>query len=461
MKHAILLVPLGIVFALTACAMAPPAIPDRASLRPPVVEFGPASPEADAPPTAAMTLDEAVEAALLENPTLRAEFAKFEAMALRVPQATSLPDPRVTYTQFVDGVQTRTGEQEFAAGVSQMFPWFGELRLQGRIANSEALQSLAGYRTGMLDVKRDVTVAWHRLAYEQAAETLAREEKLVLEQSIAAAAAVYGSGRGSRSALLNAQTELVRIENELLGYPARIEELREDLRRLLRSGFDVAVPPLDADDVSESAIPGAKASAERALALRPELEGLRLRESQARLEHELARKDDYPDITLGLNYVGIGDRPDNPAGPMAPRDEGDDAWGATVGFNIPLPNARRRAAKQQALKEREAAEWRRIAAEEEIGAVVRSLLPKLMALEGRQEILRGSLLPLAEEARAVAQASYVAGEATFLNVLEAERTLIAVRADLLRLRRDSLLAIAELERAIGASLTHEPLEPQS
>lgn len=134
-----------------------------------------------------------------------------------------------------------------------------------------------------------------------------------------------------------------------------------------------------------------------------------------------------------------------------------DEWGVAVGINIPIPNARRRAAKEQALRKREEAEWRRIAAESTAEQGVRGLLPRLTSLQRQLDILRENLMPLAEEAYVTNQTGYTSGQTTFLELLDSQRTLIAVRRDLLQARRDYLLIITELERAVGGSLTSEEL----
>lgn len=453
---------LGLSLGLSACSARPLVSPDRHGLRPPVITDA----QHSTPPivssrvvatSGTLTLEAAIETAFINNPSLQADFSAFEAAALDVPQVSSLMDPRVSYTQFVEGVQTRTGEQQFVAGVSQMFPWFGKLGLQGDIARSKAMQSLQSYRSRMLEVREQVQQAWYGVAYELAALKLAEEDRRTVVQTLEVASALYGAGQRGRGALLQSQTELARIENELTGYPARIAAFREELVRLLFVEKVDDVAPLDDALSGPFMLPDVSRLIAEAVALRPEIERFLLGEEQAQLRFELARKDYYPDLTFGLNYVGVGDRPDNPSGAMAPSDEGDEAWGASVGFNIPIPNARRRAAKQQALRQGEEAQWRRIAAESEIEREVRSLLPRLTSLNQQLIILRSNLLPLAEEAYATNQSGYTSGQATFLDLLDAQRTFISVRRDMLRTRRDYLLSIAELERTVGGSLTKEEL----
>lgn len=396
-----------------------------------------------------LTLDEAIRRTLLDNPELKASYLEFEAMALESPQASAWPDPRVTYTKFIDSVQTRTGEQEFIAGVSQTFPWFGTLGLRGRLADQKAQQALEDWRVRALDLERDVALAWHELAYTQAAERLELEDKTTLENALSAAAALYANGQQGREAMLKAQTELTRVENRLLQYPASIARLQARLQRLLSSGQPVEIKPVKIEQTApdDGTIAGL---IEQAFDQRPELRAIKDQRDQAETQWRLAKKNDYPQITVGAGWIGIGDNPMS-----NPIDEGKDAWNVTLGFTIPLPHAGRRAAKRQALKKQDEAATRMIAAQERIEEEIRALIPRLRSLEKQQAILRDSLIPLAEETLAVSQSSYASGEASFLDLLEAQRTHIGVRRDLLDVQLDLNLAQTGLKRALGATAAPE------
>ncbi len=441
---------------LSSCSvMVAPQAPGFSELRPGPVQFADATSVNMTEPrekltTETMTLSQVIETALLNHPDLRADFAAFEKAAQKVPQVSSLEDPRVNYTQFVEGVQTRVGEQQFVASVNQMFPWFGKLRLWGEIAHKEAYQALESYRSRMLDVRKEVQMSWYRLGYERKAYELALEDKRIIRQTLDAAAALYSSGEQDRGALLQAQTKLARIDNELMGYPARIAALEEELARLTYTDHINVDLKFDTSERDDWDLPDADVIVAKAISLRPEIERYRLGEEQADLRHELAKKEYYPDLVLGLTYVGVGDNPS-----ANPSDEGDDAWGATFGFNIPIPNPRRKAAREEALAQREEATWRRLSVESQIAKDIRSLLPQLQSYDQQLLILHQEILPLADEAYAATEAAYTSGQSTYLDLLETQRTLISVRRDILRTHRDYLLAVSELERVVGGSLKKE------
>jgi outer membrane protein TolC len=80
-----------------------------------------------------------LEYAAQHNPGAEAAFNRWKAAIERIPQAKALPDPRLNLGHYFREVETRVGPQQQSLGLSQMFPWFGTLRLRGDIAAQEAL----------------------------------------------------------------------------------------------------------------------------------------------------------------------------------------------------------------------------------------------------------------------------------------------------------------------------------
>lgn len=71
---------------------------------------------------ASSTLDDYVRHALFHSPAVEAAYQRWRVAAEQLPQARSLPDPRLTLGFYLDEVETRTGAQQARVGLLQAFP---------------------------------------------------------------------------------------------------------------------------------------------------------------------------------------------------------------------------------------------------------------------------------------------------------------------------------------------------
>lgn len=397
----------------------------------------------DSPATVTLKLEDLLNQAIQNNPMLRAEFARYQASREQIAQARSLPDPMLEFELM--NVQRSADSRDLEVMLSQMFPWFGKLRLMGEMARAESDAMAAEYHTALLDVVREVSAAFARLEFEYAAWELGREEKHLLEQILQTLNTAYAAGKQGRQEILKTQTELARVENALVGFPASIHALMVDLNRLTGAPADRLMPPPTATAASRIDIPAAEWLA-LARAQRPELERLRHLMGKTDAQVRLARKDYFPDFTIGVEYGTNVD-----SGGMS--DGESDWWNMTLGFNIPIPNARRRAQTRQAELENVELERRLDATDLDIATALRVTEINLINLMQQQTIFEDSLIPLAEETLEVSRQEYRAGKAAFIDLLDAERVRLNVRLEYLQLRRDYQLALAELGRTVGGVIT--------
>jgi cobalt-zinc-cadmium efflux system outer membrane protein len=187
-----------------------------------------------------------------------------------------------------------------------------------------------------------------------------------------------------------------------------------------------------------------------ALARRPELHQTESEIERSRKRLSLSREQYWPDVSLGVNYIGIDDRPDDPAIP--PSDEGDDAWAVALAVNIPVPDAGRRARVRHAEKQVDEALLKRESTEDRIRSEIESALARLRSLHGQLRAYEDSLLPLAREMFAASESEYQAGTGTFLDLLDSERTLLRTLLSYVRTVRDYQWTFADLERALGSPI---------
>jgi len=440
---------------LSGCALRPPDIPDRSAM------LRTASPARSASlndsalpnrlPVLPASLEQAVEIALLNNPELKAEYARIQALALDVPQVSSLDDPMFMVLQ-QEPFRGPEGERENMATLTQTFPWFGKRALRGRIAQTETLEAVEEYRSAALDMRREVSLVWHGLLFELESRRLLNEERTLLAANEDATLALYRAGQRDRGGMLRAQTESAMLGSDMLENEAEIIRQRRELERLL--GAELAgewTPAVEGDQPLEPLPLGVENLISIALENRPELAAYRQAQDRAKLQEELARSDFYPDLTLGAGYAAMGM---NTGGYYdADSDERTDNWQASLSLNIPLPNARRRAAVAQAQHRAEEAEQRELAGALEIVKTIQATLAMLEALRSQHGVYVVSIIPLADEAHHASEAAYRSGQNSYVDLLDAQRALLGARRDLLRFTRDYHRTMTELERAIGLPLS--------
>ena len=137
--------------------------------------------QAPAPPRSSEALFERAELesylayGLMHSAQLRAAFEAWRAATERVEQASTLPDPRLSFGQFIEEVQTRTGPQERRIGLSQAFPWPGKLNAKADLATRNAEAAWEQVEEERLRVARRIEVAFHEYAFLASELSITRE----------------------------------------------------------------------------------------------------------------------------------------------------------------------------------------------------------------------------------------------------------------------------------------------
>ncbi|MEQ9689334.1 MAG: TolC family protein [Hoeflea sp. D1-CHI-28] len=165
--------------------------------------------------------------------------------------------------------------------------------------------------------------------------------------------------------------------------------------------------------------------------LQSEAEVLR---SQA--EFEMQRREALPDLTVS-------------AGIRRFHDNDDSAF--VVGLSIPIPVFdRKQGAIRRARAELVAAEADLAASRLRLANAVAAARTRLAAARDNVTALRADILPKAEEAFFFAEEGYRQGKFSYLDVLDAQRTLFEGRRELLDALQSFHESRAELERLAGA-----------
>ena len=400
-----------------------------------------------AAPPVATALPRSLNALLVvaeeHNGDLRSARAAAEEARSAAAAAGALPDPRLSLGWFAREVETRVGPQQWKVGLSQTFPGRGKLSTAAAIArlNARALSSMAD--EVRLRVLTDVIRAWAEYGYLGRATAVTNDNLRLLEELESVALASYRSGRASYGDVVRAQIETERLRDRLTGLVAHRDALSAAVTAA--AGLRAAGPLPFPDDSSPPEPLAEEASLEGLLLERnPSLAAARVDAEAAQAGLRLAHRARRPDVTLGLETIGTGE-----AAMAGVPDSGKDPLVASISFNLPLrsaPYADRIRAARQRLTGREA----------RVTQLMEALMARLRAARFRVEdarrrrlLYRDSLVPMATQALEVLRTGFAAGRGDFLDLVDAERTLLEFRLAVERALADEDVARADVEALVG------------
>jgi len=393
-----------------------------------------------------------VEAALRENPGLKEAEAAWKAALQRVRVVSGLPDPTLVVVAFVESIETRVGPQEAALMLTQKLPWFGKPPAAGEAALEAALEKAWTWRSLQRETVLEVKEAFYELGYLAEALQVTDEDLATLKRYERIALTRYETGRGIQQNVVKVQTEITRLSQRriVLGEQRRIARKRLALlagRPLQETEAGATRETVQPVDLRQVRLPELVQKAQKNRdELQAGLHAVRARRQEVRL----ARNQYGPDLTLGLNYVVVGDRRD-PAGLRdPPPDNGRDAVGVVAGINLPIWFHKVGAGVNEAELEEHRARAACASREDRAIFELQDAYISLESLGEQLALYQDALLPQARQALASSEAAYETGKVSFLELLDSERFLLSVRYGLARVKADYRAAQARMERALCA-----------
>ena len=165
---------------------------------------------------------------------------------------------------------------------------------------------------------------------------------------------------------------------------------------------------------------------------------------------QLARRNYWPDFTLGASFANVLGRRDLPDIASPPEGNGKNIWAITAGVNIPIWRRKYNAGVLEATQDKIASREGYRDAVNSVEAAVRAIGFRIQTLEEQMSLFENTLLPQARQALRSTDAAYSTGTLGVLELLDSERVLLGVRLSLAQFRSDYMKSLAEMERAIGA-----------
>ena len=442
----------GILILLFSGCSVPSKRPPSSPIRVPLIEKAPAGEawESHLKQSASQpqlrsraALDEFRLYAAAHNPGLRALYQRWQAQAERAPQVRALPEPRFTYTEYLRSVETRTGPQERSFALNQAFPWFGKLSLRGSIEEKKAAAAWQRFLGAQLALDHQLRATYADYFYLGRSVAVTRENLELLSRLEGVARGKFAAGAENHPDLIRLQVEIGRLEDRLKTLLDMKRPLQAKLNALLSrpAETEIAWPTeLSEDEFELDGEQLARLLEEH----NPELVALQDEIDSSDLKRDLAAKEYFPDVSLGIQTIAT----DSAVMPNT-RDSGEDPWMVSFSVELPLWFSKYRAGEREAEANSFATRQKRNDATNRLVSEVELALYELRDAKRRAELYADTLTRKAEEALASTEASFQADSSDFLDLIDAERVLLEFQLSRERARADRLRAQAKLDRHLG------------
>ncbi|MDD5064656.1 MAG: TolC family protein [Phycisphaerae bacterium] len=387
-------------------------------------------------------LEDYLQYASLNNANLKAMFEEWRAALEQIPQTKALPDPQLQY-----GYYARQSEMQMnqMVGVMQMFPWFGKIDARTEVAAKSAEAAQQKYRGAQLTLFKEVKEGFYEYVYLAKATEIAKENLELLRYFEEVARTKYTTAEAGQPDMIRAQVELARMEYVL----SSLEQLREPVVSKLRSALTL---PTDTN------LPWPKQEEFKAVPLdygrlvtlliqkNPELAGLNFEAMAAKSRIELAKKNFYPDIGIGVEWTQF----DKSGG-----NSGRDAVALVFQMNLPLWRDSYSAGQRQAQAMAASIEHQKIDTENTLLAKAAQSYYDYNDSIRKIHLYKDTLIPKGEELLQASETAYKAGTIDFLSLLDSQRLLLDYYLSYQRALADNRQKLAGLEMLAGAELESE------
>ena len=379
--------------------------------------------------SAGLSLPEALAAAFAQNPELAAAGREVGVAEGERRQAGLLPNPELSW----EAEDTRRDTRTTTITLSQPFELGGKRGARVAVATTGqaiAQLELERQRNGL---RADVVQAFHTALRAQTALELAQQSQALTERGLRVVQGRVTAGQASPVEATRAQVQLAQAQSEVRRAASQRSVAYQALARLTGSPL-ATFDHLQAANLSPGAAPTAEALLDKVEQTAEwRLAAAQVERGEASLGSEKAQR--IPDLTVSL-------------GSQYSREDRERV--NVVGLSMPLPLFDRNQGNVLvAARRADQARDLRNAVELRLRSETRSALSQWATAMQEVQAYDRTILPSAQQAVDTATRGFEMGKFAFLDVLDAQRTLIEARGLYLDALAAATDARAQLERVYG------------
>ena len=394
-------------------------------------------------------LNELITEAINVSPKIKMLKAKLGAASSRIEQGTNLPDPMLTFglmnmptNSFSFTQEPMTGK---LIGLSQAIPYPGGLSAAADVKSVDTLIVREEIQNVKNEIKKDISNLYYELQFVREEQKLNNERKQLLHQILEVVKIKYEVGTASMQNIIKVEVELTRVTDKIEVLNGKENSLLAEINSILLSKENQSVDsqnssncelnPIDFEPLLNSAMNN-----------QPNLNAIKFSEQKANLMEEQAEYEFYPNFNLGVQY---SQRDNNKLTGMDYKD----FLSVVAGISLPINYGGKKTAKVNEAKYLQSLYQEAYQSSiQELSGSISVIQTKISELLARNKLNSNRLLPLAEQSLNVSLADFQVGKIDFVNVLNAEKEILNVKTDLIKIETDYKKNIVMLEYLVGSDL---------
>jgi cobalt-zinc-cadmium efflux system outer membrane protein len=345
--------------------------------------------------------------ALQANPEIKEKSQLKTASKESIHPAGSLDDPKFSFNILALPVNTWAFNEwdmtQKQLAISQKFPFPGKLRLRSEVAEEQSRSDEFSHQDKINEIRTRVIQGYWTLSLAYASYDITLKNKHWWEQVVQVAETRYAVGRGLQADVLQAQVELGGYLDRLFKWRQSQESVQADLNALRSQPPGTPIPRPQALQARTFTLK--LANLLKMAADQPRLQALQAKVAKQGKAVDLARKDFFPDFTVGLAY-GLRE--------SVPTRERPDFFSSSFTVNVPIWQRNKlkpRVREQQARKAAAQDAYR--AAVDRLNAAIKDRFEILQRLAEQIKLYGQGIIPQARQAAESSLAAYQAGALDF------------------------------------------------
>lgn len=433
--------------------------------------------------TSGLTLDQALQRAMLANRDLQATFGDIGVARADLVQSALWKNPTLAFSgMFPEG----GGRSRLTLGLAEDIADLWQIPIRKKIAQDALDETIFKVVSQAVDVATSTKQAYHRLQSLRQALQIANDNIEIAQRSDEVARARFSAGQAGKTDVDLARASLLQARLALIDIARQTRVAEDELALLL--GLDhwpdtsIVLDPLP----TLPPPPDESAAVQVALTERLDLQAQRraVEAARRRVRQEWLRI--FPSIELGLDLERLEARalpgrkipydtlvasakngkltaPDIQT--RGQRQQEKSLEINTVlgpGIAMPLPifdQNQAQIAKAVIQHQQEQRRYEGLA--QRVQKDVRNAVANYLAAVRTVEFYQIELLPQLQQSLETATASYRAGTTNIVAVIDAQRSLVSSTSDLNKAQTEQLQAADELEKALGGPLMWPHIAPAS